>query len=144
MAMNRRDLLIALLGAGVGILPGSALAKSGGSGGGSGGSGGGDSDGKDSDGKDKDGGGKGRGRGRGRGRGKHADQAKARKASKSGKSKPISEIIGNVKAQYPGNVIGVKLNSGSWSYDVRIIDAGGRLLKVRVDAATGSILGVSG
>jgi len=124
---------------------GSGGSGSGSGSGGVGGDGGGDNSGKGGgddgggdDGGDDNGGGHGRGRGR--------DHKRAQDAVKSGKSRPLPEILSSVSSQYPGKVIDVRLNrrSNGLVYDVKVITPAGQLIRVRVDAASGAIVDVKG
>jgi uncharacterized membrane protein YkoI len=47
-----------------------------------------------------------------------------------------------LKIQIPGEVVGVEFERehGRWVYEFKIIDSGGRLLEVYVDAKTGTVL----
>ncbi len=158
--MNRREFLLrlatAICAAGV-LASGSigALAKNGGggssgsgggnSGSGSGSSGSGDSGGDDGGGDDGGSSGKGKGKGHGRRRGGDEEQSRARKARNSGSARPLGEVLAKVKSRYPGEVVNVSLNRGArLVYRVKIINGQGRLLRISVDAATASIIGVDG
>ncbi len=164
--MNRRELLLRLataICAAAALAPGSigALAKNGGggssgSGGGNSGSGSGSSGGEDSgddgdSGSDDGGGdddgssGKGKGKGHGRRRGGEEEHSRARKARNSGNARPLGEVLANVKSRYPGEVVSVSLKKGArLVYRVKLINRQGRLLRISVDAATASIIGVDG
>lgn len=159
LLLDRRIALLAIAGVLVGLAgaPDHALAKGGGgsgSGGGSGGGGGGDSGGGDSgggsDGGGDDGGGggdnSGSGHGGGKGKGKHGDQKRAKDAVKNGSARPLPEILNAVSSQYPGKVIDVRLNrrSDALMYDVKVITLEGKLIHVRVDAASARIVSIKG
>ena len=67
-------------------------------------------------------------------------------AVKNGESRPLPDILRAVSSRYPGKVIDVRLNrrSNSLMYDVKVITQAGKLIRVRVDAASGTIVGVKG
>ncbi len=156
--LSRRAVLLWLVATLIGAVAGSGSARadggSGGGGSGSGGGGGGDGDGGGDhsgkggggdDGGGDDGGGDDGGGGKGHGRGQR-DHKRAQDAVKNGKSRPLPEILSTVSSQYPGKVIDVRLNkrSNGLMYDVKVITPAGKIIKVRVDAASGSIVGVKG
>jgi len=71
----------------------------------------------------------------------HRDHDVARQAVERGEIKPLAEILQAVRDKLPGEVAGVKIEreGGRLTYELRIVGARGRLLKVHVDAATGEI-----
>ena len=71
----------------------------------------------------------------------HRDHEMARQAVERGEIKPLAEILQTVRAKLPGEIAGVKIEreGGRLTYELRIVGARGRLLKVHVDAATGEI-----
>ncbi|MEZ5925972.1 MAG: hypothetical protein R3D57_16500 [Hyphomicrobiaceae bacterium] len=151
--MSRRALLLrfALVLAAGAAGAASARADGGEGGGGSSGKGGGDNSGHgggddgggDKSGKGDDGDGD---KGRGRGRGRTRDYKRAQKAVKSGKSRPLPEILGSVASQYPGKVVDVRVSryTSALMYDVKVITPAGKLIRVRVAAETGAIVNVKG
>lgn len=76
------------------------------------------------------------------------DHDHARRALASGEARPITEILQAVAAEVPGDVIDVEFERerrhgpAVWVYEIKIITPDGRLLEVRVDAATARILDV--
>jgi uncharacterized membrane protein YkoI len=69
------------------------------------------------------------------------DHDVARQAVERGEIKSLAEILQVVRARIPGEIAGVKIEreGGRLTYELRIVGARGRLLKVHVDAATGEI-----
>lgn len=67
---------------------------------------------------------------------------RARRAVDQGEARPIAELLERLKTQVPGEVVGVEFEHehGKWVYEFKIIDGGGRLLEVYVDAQTGIVL----
>jgi len=67
---------------------------------------------------------------------------RARRAVDRGEARPIAELLKRLKTQVPGEVVGVEFERehGRWVYEFKIIDSGGRLLEVYVDAQTGTVL----
>ncbi|QGU33776.1 PepSY domain-containing protein [Thermochromatium tepidum] len=75
-----------------------------------------------------------------------ADHERARAARLRGEVRPIAEILRQIGAQVPGEVIGIELERGRragqpvWIYELKILTADGRRLEVEVDAQDGRIL----
>ena len=71
----------------------------------------------------------------------HRDHDVARQAVERGEIKPLVEILQAVRDKRPGEIAGVKTEreGGRLTYELRIVGARGRLIKVHVDAATGDI-----
>jgi uncharacterized membrane protein YkoI len=75
------------------------------------------------------------------------DHDRARKALEGGEVLPLSVILEKVKKQYPGEVIDVELERGhggevdGWVYEVKVLQSGGDLIKLKLDARAGTILG---
>jgi uncharacterized membrane protein YkoI len=69
------------------------------------------------------------------------DHDVARQAVERGEIKSLAEILQAVRDKLPGEIAGVKIEreGGRLTYEFRVVDARGRLLKVHVDAATGEI-----
>lgn len=62
-------------------------------------------------------------------------------AVRDGEIKPLSEILVEVKKKLPGEVTGVNVEykHGFWLYEFRVVDPGGRLYDIYVDARSGEI-----
>ena len=60
---------------------------------------------------------------------------------------PLRAILEQVEREYPGQVIDVELerkqeNSGErWIYEIKVLRTGGSLIKLKVDARNGTVLG---
>jgi uncharacterized membrane protein YkoI len=74
------------------------------------------------------------------------DHDSARRARERGEVLALERILEVVRAQVPGEVVRVELEreDGVWVYEVRVIDAAGRRIEVRVDAARAVILRIKG
>lgn len=66
----------------------------------------------------------------------------ARKAVEEGRAAPLRELLAIVRSHYPGEVIGVKLlaQGESLIYRVRILEHGGHLITVSIDAVSRRIV----
>jgi uncharacterized membrane protein YkoI len=69
------------------------------------------------------------------------DQNALRRAVDRGEIRPLAEILEDLRARLPGEVIGVEVEDekGRWVYELRVLDPKGRLLEVHVDARDGTI-----
>lgn len=74
------------------------------------------------------------------------DHERARQALERGEVLPLRAILDKVERDYPGKVVEVEFERehGRWIYEIELIGAGGRLVKLEVDARDGSVLAVKG
>jgi hypothetical protein len=72
---------------------------------------------------------------------------RARQALEAGEVLPLRAILDRVEREYPGQVIDVELEREHdnkrerWVYEVKVLRSGGTLVKLKVDARDGTILG---
>jgi hypothetical protein len=72
---------------------------------------------------------------------------RARQALEAGEVLPLRTILERVEREYPGQVVDVELerehggNHDRWIYEVKVLRSGGSLIKLKVDARDGTILG---
>jgi uncharacterized membrane protein YkoI len=80
----------------------------------------------------------------------HADEKdheRARKALEAGEVLPLKTILERVERAYPGQVMDVELerdHQGSaerWIYKVKVLGSGGTLVRLKVNARDGTVLG---
>ena len=75
----------------------------------------------------------------------HEDESErrdaVRRAVEAGEVLPLAQILEKVRVRVSGDVTGIEVNreGGRWHYEVRVIDRGGRVLEVHVDAQSGNI-----
>jgi uncharacterized membrane protein YkoI len=75
------------------------------------------------------------------------DHERARKALEAGEVLPLKTILEGVERVYPGQVMDVELERehGSrgerWIYKVKVLRTGGALVKLKVDARDGTVVG---
>src|SRR4051794_5937440 len=69
------------------------------------------------------------------------DQDDARRAVEAGEIRPLADILNTVKDKLPGEVVGVKLEreTGTWKYELRVVDDKGGLFEIHVDAKSGVV-----
>jgi uncharacterized membrane protein YkoI len=70
------------------------------------------------------------------------DQDRARAAVRAGEAMPLPALLERVQRSHPGQVLRVELeqDDGRWIYELRVLQADGRLLKLEVDARSGEVL----
>lgn len=80
----------------------------------------------------------------------HADEEdheRARKALEAGEVLPLKTILERVERVYPGQVMDVELErehrgtGGRWIYEVKVLRTGGALIRLKVNARDGTVLG---
>lgn len=76
----------------------------------------------------------------------HRDHEAARRALERRDVLPLRTILDRVAAEFPGDILEVELepHRGTWVYELTVLAAGGRLLRVVVDAATGQVTAARG
>jgi uncharacterized membrane protein YkoI len=67
---------------------------------------------------------------------------RARRAVERGEALPIAQLLERLQARVPGELVGVDFTRehGRWVYEFRVVDDGGYLLEIEMDAQTGRIL----
>ncbi len=72
----------------------------------------------------------------------HDDHERAHWARKHGRARPLAEILGRVRSQLGGDVVGIdfKEQRGRYLYEFKVVAPSGRLREVHVDANTAEIL----
>ena len=70
------------------------------------------------------------------------DQERARAALEAGQVLPLRTVLERLEREHPGQVLEVELEQekGRWIYEVKMLRAGGRLAKIKVDARTGDLV----
>lgn len=70
------------------------------------------------------------------------DQDRARAAVQAGQVLPLRTVLERLEREHPGQVLEVELEreDGRWVYDVKLLQASGRLVKLALDAGSGEVL----
>lgn len=70
------------------------------------------------------------------------DHDRARAALKAGEVLPLQEVLEKVQRSHPGELLEVELEreDGRWVYELKLLQSGGRLLRLDVDAKTAAVL----
>jgi uncharacterized membrane protein YkoI len=73
----------------------------------------------------------------------NADHERARQAVEAGDVLPLRTILDRVERDYPGQVMEVELDreKGEWVYEIKLLRKGGALMKLKIQARDGTILG---
>lgn len=71
------------------------------------------------------------------------DHDRARKALEAGEILPLRTIIDR---DYPGQILEVELerDDGQWIYEVKLVRDKGSVIKLKLDARDGTLLGIKG
>ncbi len=71
------------------------------------------------------------------------DHERARQAVEAGDVLPLRTVLDRVEREYPGQVMEVELDreNGEWVYEIKLLRKGGALMKLKIRARDGTILG---
>jgi uncharacterized membrane protein YkoI len=75
-----------------------------------------------------------------------SDHERARQALEAGKVLPLGAVLNIVERDFPGQVVKVEFeeDDDEFIYEIRVLQSGGGILKLKIDARDGSLLGVKG
>lgn len=70
------------------------------------------------------------------------DHDRAREAVRSGQVLPLRSVLQRLERSHPGQVLEVELERKGerWVYEIKLLQADGRLLKLKLDARTAELL----
>ncbi len=70
------------------------------------------------------------------------DQDRARAAVQAGKVLPLKTVLERLERDHPGQLLEVELeeDDGRWLYEIKLIEPGGRMVKLKLDAASGDVV----
>ncbi|MFP8781218.1 PepSY domain-containing protein [Hydrogenophaga sp. RWCD_12] len=71
------------------------------------------------------------------------DHERAREAVMSGQILPLSTVLQKLEREHAGQVLEIELEPSAdrWVYEVKLLQTGGQLLRLEVDATTGEVIG---
>ena len=77
---------------------------------------------------------------------KDRDHDRARQALEAGEILPLRTIIDKLERDYPGQILEVELDheDGQWIYEIKLLRDNGGLVKLKLDASDGTLLGIKG
>jgi uncharacterized membrane protein YkoI len=72
----------------------------------------------------------------------HRDHERALQAVQSGQVLPLRTVLERLEREHPGQVLEVELEQdhGAWIYEVKLLQAGGQRVKLKLDARTAALL----
>lgn len=70
------------------------------------------------------------------------DHDRARAVVRAGEALPLQEVLEKVQRSHPGELLEVELEreGGRWIYELKLLQSGGSLLRLDVDAKTAAVL----
>lgn len=74
------------------------------------------------------------------------DHERARQALEAGKVLPLGAVLDIVERDFPGQVVKVEFeeDDDEFIYEIRVLQSGGGILKLKIDARDGTLLAVKG
>jgi len=74
------------------------------------------------------------------------DHDRARQALEAGEILPLRTIIEKLERDYPGQILEVELDheDEQWIYEIKLLRDSGGLVKLKLDAGNGTLLGIKG
>ncbi|MEK8033762.1 PepSY domain-containing protein [Ideonella sp. DXS29W] len=74
--------------------------------------------------------------------GRDHDHDRARAALQAGEVLPLGQVMDQVRRRYPGELLEVELERerGRWIYELKLLQPGGVLVRLYVDAKTAEVL----
>ncbi|MCW9014575.1 MAG: PepSY domain-containing protein [Gammaproteobacteria bacterium] len=75
-----------------------------------------------------------------------SDHDRARQALEAGEILPLRTILRQLERDYPGQIVEVELehDDDMWVYEIELLRSGGSLIKMKVDASDGTLIGIKG
>ena len=72
----------------------------------------------------------------------HKDHERARQALTQGQVLPLRTVLEKVEGEHPGQVLKIEFeqDDGRYVYEIRLLQADGRIAKLKVDAMDGKVL----
>lgn len=69
------------------------------------------------------------------------DHDRARAAVEAGQIRPLTQLLSEVEKRYVGQVVDTDLDreDGRWVYEFKLLPPSGRMFRVELDAATGTV-----
>jgi uncharacterized membrane protein YkoI len=74
--------------------------------------------------------------------GERGEAERVRAAVLAGEVLPLPQLLERLQRSHPGQVLEIELEreDGRWIYEIKLLQAGGRLLKLEVNAKSGAVL----
>ncbi len=73
-------------------------------------------------------------------------QGRARQALLAGKVMSLRDVLDKVMADYPGEPVEIEFeeDDGIYEYEIKLLQPAGNIIKLKVDASTGEVIGLKG
>ena len=74
------------------------------------------------------------------------DHDRARQALLAGKVLSLRDVLDKVMADYPGEPVEIEFeeDDGVYEYEIKLLQPAGNIIKLKVDASTGEVIGLKG
>lgn len=78
--------------------------------------------------------------------GGESDHEQARHALEAGEILSLRTVMDQVERDYPGQIVKIEFerDDGVWLYEIKVLQSGGRLVKMKIDARDGTVLKIKG
>ncbi|EHK63516.1 PepSY domain-containing protein [Achromobacter arsenitoxydans] len=75
-----------------------------------------------------------------------SDHERARQALEAGKVLPLGAVLDIVEREFPGQVVKVEFEEedDEFIYEIRVLQSGGGILKLEIDARDGTVISAKG
>jgi|LNAP01.1.fsa_nt_gb uncharacterized membrane protein YkoI len=74
--------------------------------------------------------------------GGESDHEQARRALEAGEILSLRTVMDLVERDYPGQIVKIEFerDDGIWIYEIKVLQSGGKLIKIEIDARDGTVL----
>ncbi len=78
--------------------------------------------------------------------GGESDHEQARHALEAGEILSLRTVMDQVERDYPGQIVKIEFerDDGIWLYEIKVLQSGGKLVKLKIDARDGTVLKIRG
>lgn len=78
--------------------------------------------------------------------GDESDHEQARHALEAGEILSLRTVMDQVERDYPGQIVKIEFerDDGMWVYEIKVLQRGGKLIKLKIDARNGMVLKIKG
>ncbi len=78
--------------------------------------------------------------------GGESDHERARHALEAGETLSLRTVMDQVERDYPGQIVKIEFerDDGKWIYEIKVLQSGGKLIKLKIDARDGTVLKIKG
>lgn len=78
--------------------------------------------------------------------GSESDHEQARHALEAGEILDLRTVMDQVERDYPGQIVKIEFEDDDdmWIYEIKVLQRGGKLIKLKIDARDGTVLKMKG